>query len=211
MKYRHRGFTLIEVMVAVMIAAILAVMAFTAMSQALDNRDRLRNRAARLTAVQATMRSFVQDFTQMQPRPVREPLGDGYQGALVSTAAAVPDVVFTRGGWSNPAGQPRSTLQRVRYSLRDGVLYRDHWVVLDAQLQPDPLPKRLLDGVKDFQVRYMDDARNWQTSWPPPSSGNAVNGITTNERTLRWRPIAVEVSLTLADWGTITRVIEVAG
>jgi general secretion pathway protein J len=123
----------------------------------------------------------------------------------------VPDVIFTRGGWSNPAGQPRSTLQRVRYSLRDGVLYRDHWVVLDAQLQPDPLPKRLLDGVTDFQVRYMDDARNWQTSWPPPSAGNATSGITTNERTLRWRPIAVEVSLTLKDWGTITRVIEVAG
>jgi general secretion pathway protein J len=211
MKRHSRGFTLIEVMVAVMIAAILAVMAFTAMSQALDNRDKLRNRAARLTSLQATLRSLEQDFSQMQPRPVREPLGDGYQGALVSTAATVPDIIFTRGGWSNPAGQPRSTLQRVRYSLRDGVLYRDHWVVLDAQLQPDPLPKRLLDGVKDFQLRYMDDARNWQTSWPPLSAGSTANGTTTNERTLRARPIAVEVTLTLKDWGAIVRIIEVAG
>jgi general secretion pathway protein J len=211
MKRRARGFTLIEVMVAVMIAAILAVMAFSAMSQALDNREKLRVRAARLMSVQAAMRSLVQDFSQMQPRPVREPLGDGYQGALLSTVATVPEVIFTRGGWSNPAGQPRSNLQRVRYSLRDGVLYRDHWVVLDAQLQPDPLPRRLLDGVKDFQLRYMDDARNWQTSWPPPSAGSTANGSTTNERTLRWRPIAVEVTLTLKDWGTITRLIEVAG
>ena len=30
-------------------------------------------------------------------------------------------------------------------------------------------------------------------------------------RYLRWRPVAVEVTLRLTDWGTITRLIEVAG
>jgi general secretion pathway protein J len=202
---RSRGFTLIEVLVAVLIAAILAVMAFTAMREALDHRELLRTRSARLAAVQTVMRIFVQDFSQMQPRPVREPIGQGYQPAMEGTAGS-PEVTFTRGGWSNPAGAQRSTLERVRYVLRDGVLIREHWNVLDAQLLPDPVPRTLLDGVQEFQVRYMDDSRSWQDSWPPQSSVNI-----TGERQLRWRPIAVEVRITLKDWGTLTRLIEVAG
>ncbi len=203
----QRGFTLIEILVAVMIAAILAVMSFGAMREALDHRAVIRARTQRLAALQSTMRSLVQDLSQMQPRPVRDTVGDTYQPALLGATAASPEIVFTRAGWSNPAGTQRSTLQRVRYALRDGVLYRDYWTVLDAQLDPLPVSIKVLDDVTDFQVRYMDDGRNWQTSWPPVS---ATTGITT-ERQKRWRPVAVEISLTLKDWGTLTRLIEVAG
>lgn len=203
---RQRGFTLVEIMIAVFIAAIVSVMAFGAMSEALAHRTIIRERAARLVALTNTISSLTRDLGQMQPRPVREPIGSGYQPALRGATAATPEIIFTRGGWSNPVGNARSTLQRVRYVLRDGVLYREYWVVLDAQLEPQPVSRRLLEGVKDFQVRYMDDGRNWQASWPPATpSGNS------GPRELRWRPIAVEVSLTLNDWGTITRVIEVAG
>lgn len=203
---RSRGFTLVEVMVAVAIAAILAVMTFSAMREGLEHRELIKARAARLAAVQATMRSFVQDFSQIQPRPVREPLGQGYQPAVTGATAANPQVAFTRGGWSNPVGNPRSTLQRVRYVLSEGVLFREHWNVLDAQLQPDPVRRTMLDGVQDFQVTFMDDSRAWQATWPPQ---NTINVDT--ERTWRSRPIAIQVTLTLADWGTLVRVIEVAG
>jgi general secretion pathway protein J len=203
---KNRGFTLIEILIAVTIAAILAVMAFSAMRQALDNRTLIQTRSARLLAVQTTLRNLVQDLSQMQPRPMRDPLGDSHLAALIGATAASPEITFTRGGWTNYAGTPRSSLQRVRYALRDGALYRDYWLVLDPQLDPLPMSRKLLDGVKDFQVRYMDDSRNWQQSWPPTSvAGSAA------ERELRWRPIAVEISLTLDDWGTLTRLIEVAG
>jgi general secretion pathway protein J len=206
---RSRGFTLIEILVAVLIAAILAAMAFGAMREALDHRETIRVRTARLAAVQATMRSLVQDFSELQPRPVREPIGSGFQAALIGATSASPEVVFTRGGWPNFAGEPRSSLERVRYALRDGTLYRDHWTVLDAQLEPQPVSRKLLDGVKDFQVRYMDNARNWQVAWPPQSL-TGPNGAT-SQLQLRWRPIAIEVTLELKDWGTLTRLIEVAG
>jgi general secretion pathway protein J len=200
-----RGFTLVEIVVAVLIAAILAVMAFTAMQEALENRERVRASAARLAALQATMRTFVQDFSQLEPRPVREPVGEGYQPAVAGSAGAGTQVAFTRGGWMNPAGTQRSTLQRVRYELRDGALYRDYWTVLDAQLEPVPASRRLLEGVRAFRLRYMNDGRQWQEDWPPPTLGG-----TRSERELRWRPIAIEVTLELEDWGTVTRLIEVA-
>jgi general secretion pathway protein J len=207
----QRGFTLIEVLVAIAIAAILSVMAFTAMSEALNHRETIKARAARLAAVQTTMRSFVQDFSQIQPRPVREPIGQGYQPAVAGGVNGTPEVAFTRGGWSNPAGAERSTLQRVRYIAVDGVLYREHWLVLDSQLSPDPVRRTLLDGVVEFRVSFMDDSRTWQDSWPVGRSTVPAGNAASQERQLRGRPIAVRVTLTLEDFGTLTRVIEVAG
>lgn len=203
---RARGFTLIEVLVACAIAAILAVMAFAAMTQAIQNRERVRAAQARLAAVQFTVRNLVQDFSQLAPRPVRVPVGEGYEAALVGNSATSSAVTLTRTGWNNPAGVQRASLQRVRYQLRDGVLYREFWTVLDAQSDPQPVARPLLDRVTAFTVRYMGDGRQWREDWPPPQP-NSENEL----RFLRWRPIAVEVTLQLQDWGTIRRVIEVAG
>lgn len=202
----QRGFTLVEIMVAVLISAILAVMAFEAMQQALNNRASVRSAEQRVRDVQNAMRSFVQDFSQLAPRPVREPLGSDYQPAVLARTTTATEVSFTRGGWMNPAGLSRSTLQRVHYVLREGRLYREHWMVLDATLEPQPRSKPLLDGVRSFRLRFMNDGRNWQDDWPPPAPSNPPD-----ERWLRWRPIAVEVTLELDDWGRLTRLIEVPG
>jgi general secretion pathway protein J len=203
---RQRGFTLIEILIASAIAAILAAMAFIAMEEALQNRERVRTAQARLVAAQFTMRSLVQDFSQLAPRPVRMQVGEGYAAALTGVPGAAAQVTLTRGGWSNPAGIQRSSLQRVRYELREGVLYRDYWMALDASVDPLPVQRALLDGVEGFTLRYMNDGREWQDNWPPPQSGEE-NQL----RFQRWRPVAVEVTLQLTDWGTITRLIEVPG
>ena len=79
-------------------------------------------------------------------------------------------------------------------------------MVLDAQLEPQPQSKELLSGVRSFRLRFMNDGRAWQEGWPPPSLSNPPD-----EQWLRWRPIAVEVTLELEDWGTLTRLIEVPG
>jgi general secretion pathway protein J len=206
----NRGFTLIEVLVAIAIAAILSVMAFTAMREALSHRETIKASAARLAAVQATMRSFVQDFSQIQPRPVRQPIGAGYLPAVSGGTTSLPEMAFTRGGWPNPAGAERSSLQRVRYVVTEGVLYREYWLVLDSQLSPEPVRRTMLDGVLEFRVSYMDDSRTWQDSWPVGSTVTSTAGNTSQERLMRSRPIAIRVTLTLQDYGTLTRVIEVA-
>jgi general secretion pathway protein J len=200
---RQRGFTLIEILIAVAVAAILAVMAFEAMQQALKSRERIKEHAARLQSLQFTMRSFVQDLAQLSARPVREPLGGEFQPAVEGGT----EFVFTRGGWTNPVGLERSTLQRVRYVLREDKLYREYWLVLDAQLEPAPIPRLLLDGVLNFKVRYMNEGREWQDIWPPASQ--AGGALTMRE--LGRRPLAVELTLETKDFGVLTRIIEVPG
>lgn len=202
----QRGFTLVEILVASAVAAILAAMAFVAVNDALRNREQLREAQARLIALQFTVRTLVQDFSQLAPRPVRASVGEGYEPALAALGGLASEVHLTRYGWNNPAGIQRSNLQRVRYRLRDGVLYREYWLVLDAQLQPEPVERAVLDRVRSFAVRFMNDSRQWQDTWPPPQPGGDEQ-----MRFQRWRPIAVEVTLDLEDMGVIRRLIEVPG
>ncbi|MEP7314724.1 MAG: type II secretion system minor pseudopilin GspJ [Pseudomonadota bacterium] len=203
---RLRGFTLVELLVALFITAIVATLGYTSINQAVSNREIVQQRQERLVAVQGAMRLFVQDFAQLAPRPVREPLGNTYQPALSTDSRSGVLVSLTRAGWANPAGVQRATLQRVRYVLEDGRLRREYWTVLDAMLDPPPRKRELLDRVKSVKFRYMDDGHTWREQWPP-----AVLSTTPTPQDLRWRPIAVEVTLELEDWGKLTRIIEIAG
>lgn len=198
---RSRGFTIVELMVAMLITSIVFALGYGALNQALGNRETIAAQAARLQAVQGAMRNLVQDFSQLAPRPVRDPLGAVHQPALLGTPVGA---TLTRGGWMNPAGGQRSTQQRVRYVLEEGRLYRENWMALDATIDPPPARQLLLEDVRSFTLRYMDQGRAWQDTWPGPSSGPSAS-----ESVLRSRPIAVEVTIELADWGRIVRLVEV--
>ncbi|MEY4761396.1 MAG: hypothetical protein RLZZ200_1252 [Pseudomonadota bacterium] len=202
---RTRGFTLVELLVAVFITTILFALGYGAINQAVQNRSTLEASQDRVLAVQKAMRSFVQDFSQLVPRPVRQPLGEGYLPAVQSGSR--PELVsFTRGGWTNPAGVQRPALQRVRYRFENGTLHRDYWSALDATLDPQPRSQVLLEDVKSVSLRYMDSSRAWVERWPASEAGSGAP-----MRELRGRPIAVEITLELNDWGKLVRLIEVPG
>lgn len=116
-------------------------------------------------------------------------------------------VAFTRMGWANPAGIQRPAEERVSYRLVNGVLERLHWPELDVTEATTPIRRDLLDHVKSVTFRYLTEARQWTDQWPPIS--NIPLSPLAGNRTLRMRPIAVEVTLELDDWGTIVRIIEV--
>jgi general secretion pathway protein J len=209
MRMRSRGFTLIELLVAMFIAAIMFAIGYGAINQALNHHDALAEQQKRLMELQTAVRVMEQDFVQLQPRPVRQPVGDGWLPALLgqSDPTAQPMLQLTRGGWSNPTGLQRPGLQRVAYFFEKNTLRREYWTVLDPTLQNTTLKRDLLTHVKAVSFRYMDVSRQWQTQWPPA----AVAGATGQESSLRMRPIAVEITLDTEDWGKLVRTIEVAG
>jgi len=132
--------------------------------------------------------------------------GSGFGTVTAIAGTTAPAVTFTRGGWTNPAGLPRSELQRVSYVIENGALIRQYVVELDATPN-DPMVRRLLvDHVKNFSIRYMDAGHQWRPDWPPNALGGGTQGFV-----LRARPVAVEISLELEDWGILVRHIEVPG
>jgi general secretion pathway protein J len=237
---RNFGFTLVELLVALFITAIMFLIGYRALDQAFRSRKQVDEQSARLIAVQQALRTLEQDFELLQPRPVRQLNGDGYLPAIVSSGNAgsafgdptstfstsipssaptstlgsittlngggQPLVSFTRGSWTNPAGLPRSELQRVSYTVENGALMRSYTTELDATLSVIPTKRQLVDHVKRFGLRFMDAGHNWQTQWPVPTLG-----VGQQDLMLRIRPVAVEVTIELEDWGVLMRHIEVAG
>jgi general secretion pathway protein J len=220
---RTQGFTLIELLVAVLITAIMFAMGYGALSQALSSRKQVEAQSERLSKLQQAFRIIEQDIELIQPRPVRDLAGNGYLGAVyvdqnalavggsaaAGTTAApngVVQVSFTRGSYANPAGLPRSELQRVSYLVRDGRLIRQQVPVLDATPATTPEERELIDQVELLGLRYMDESRSWSDPWPTAPLQRQSPAVQ-----LRARPIAIEVTLKLKDYGVLTRIFEVVG
>lgn len=165
-----RGFTLLEVVVAIAILAGMFVVALETFRAASDGRDRLAEEATRLEAQQRALTFLTLDFEQLIARPVRDALGD-YQPALMSLDNGV---ALTRLGWANPFDlRSRSQLQRVEYQLINNQLLRRYWPALDSTTGIEPVESVLLEEVESIQVRFLYQPPNgdmaWQEIWPDPS------------------------------------------
>jgi len=244
------GFTLIEVMVALLILGIMSALGYGTYRAARISAERTEEALKRSREIEFGMRMMVQDLAETVPRPVRDIMGQTRKPAMQGTggfgtlsvpsgssagsglgsgsgmsfssqsftsqsfnsgsglasgssATVAPLVDLTRAGWSNTAGQQRSTLQRVSYSMVNDVLKRSYQVNLDTVQGNTPVVQDLFTGVKAVQLRYLDGNQTWQSQWPPPTLGQPDS--------LWTRPVAVELIIEFKDWGRIRRLIEVAG
>lgn len=199
---RSMGFTLIEVLVAMAVFGVLTILAYMSLGQTLANADMLTERMDRLQAIQRTMRYLSNDLAAAAPRPVRSELGDTHMPPVMVSAANDFALAVTHGGWSNPAGLPRSTQQRSVYLLEDGKLFRVYYNVLDSTFSNNAISTEILDGVERLEFRLLQDNGQETNQWPPTGTQGASAE--------RLRPRAVEIILTLEGEGEIRRIIEVA-
>jgi len=256
---RHAGFTLVEILVALLILAIMAGLGYSTYRTARISAERTELSLQRSREIEFGMRVMASDFAQLSPHPVRDLLGQGRlpafrgtpgAGSVTVTSAslggagssggsggglsfdsgsnnspglsfnsgssfgsttdpnAVSMVDLTRAGWSNTAGQQRSTLQRVSYALVGDVLKRSYQSNMDTVQGNKPVVQDLLTGVKGVQLRYLDGNQSWQNLWPETST---IQGGSSATADLQSRPVAVEIIVQFSDWGAIRRVVEVAG
>ena len=203
MRVQVRGFTLLEVLIAVAIFVIVGALAMGGYNELVKQSDIVESSNKRSRQVQSAIQRLVQDFATLEPRPVREPLGESFRPALRADARSEELAELTHSGWSNPAGMPRSTLQRVIYRVEDKKLVREYWYVLDRTMSGEPASAVVLNNVERATFRFLDNNRRWHEQWPP--IGYSAPDV------LRLRPIAVEITLELEDWGEIKRLVEVAG
>ncbi len=253
----QRGFTLLELLVAIGVFAVMSIMAYGGLKTVLDSRQQTDAQAKRLAAVQLTFLRLERDIEQMTDRGIRDEYGDPQPPLLAVSAGTSGDdssifsntdsnstsstfssssssfnssntsgtthVEFTHAGWSNPANEPRSTLQRVGYTLKDKRLLRAYWVVLDRAQDSQPIQTVMLDKVKSMEWRFLDNTGNWQIQWPlmaptaaqappVPAAPQAPQApAPVPSQTLSQLPRAVEVTLELEDMGRLTRLFSVPG
>ncbi len=156
------GFTLLELLVALSIFAIIAVLAYGGLGTVLDQQILTEESAERLADLQKTYLIVQRDVEQLVPRPIRDQFGD--QQAALSGATQLQ---LTRGGWRNPLNNPRSSLQRVSYALEEQQLIRYSWLVLDRAQDSEPREQVLASQITAMRIRYLDGNAAWKEQWPP--------------------------------------------
>lgn len=221
---KQRGFTLVEVMVAMAITAVASVMAF----YGVDSAIRL-SRSAEVEAdyLRQTNRAFdilARDFRQVIGRQVRDPAGFSKEDAFFLDNNSEPQLRFSRVGWTNPepARFQRSQLQRVHYHYDGEKLLRSSWQMMDRYDDSKTQEVVLLDKVTAFSVRVLkqpdisemsqlgsnvfinikptgDDG--WVEQWPALEQAGGYEASSA-------LPMAVEIKITLERWGEIRRVFE---
>ena len=192
------GFTLLELLIALAIFAIIGIAAFSGLDTSLALRTQVEQNSQRLGEIQFAFQLLERDLEQAVARPIRDAYGS-QQPALQANNGS--DVLFTltRTGWDNPLNATRSQLQRVEYQLRERTLWRVFWPGLDGTGEANE--SALLSGIDAFRVRWLNPARQWQNNWPEPTDSVATRDTL---------PLAVEVQLLLNDWGDITRLLALA-
>jgi general secretion pathway protein J len=192
---RAKGFTLLELLVALAVFAMVSLMAYSGLRTVLQSKQQTEQHAVRIQHLQSAILMLERDISQFVSRGIRDDYGDT-QPAMRTADLGTILLEFTHAGWRNPTGMARSTLQRVAYGIEEEVLTRFSWTVLDRAQESTPYKVALLDGVREMRLRYLDEAHEWHDQWPP--AGLAQGGAVPT-------PSALEVSLVLEDMGEIRR------
>ena len=182
---RAGGFTLVEALVALVVLAIVAVLAYRGTAALATGEAQLAAESARWRTLDAVFTRLEADLRQALPRPARH--GERREAAW----SAQPDdpagntaLVFSRAG-PEFALEPGAAGQRIGYRLRDGSVEVLFWPQLDNLRDRAPAAYPLIEGVVGFRVQALGDDGRWADRWPL----RAQDGL----------PRAVRVEVTLDD------------
>lgn len=208
---RGRGFTLLEVLIAVAITATIGVAASQLLRGVIDAKQATDMRSQQLASLQRFNAVVSRDIEQWIDRSVRDNFGETIPSLMLDQGDYA--IEWTRAGWRNPPiGETRrSELQRVAYrteSIRSDVcepalvqlqawgidapdhdcLVRYYWSVLDRASDSQPQAQVLLFQIDRFELDVLveQDASsdNPARDWYSAWPGLAEGGT---NKAIRWR------------------------
>ncbi|MBQ4801053.1 type II secretion system minor pseudopilin GspJ [Pseudoalteromonas sp. MMG006] len=176
---KQRGFTLLEVMVALGILAFVIIATHQILDSTTKAKEASDEKIAELNGLQTTFRLMDQDFSQMTKRAVRNESGDVQEQYLLAGRYVLESqydgIAFVRDGWVNPINLlPRSELQAVGYRVLDDNLERVYRVYVDQLDNMEPRVQRILENVEDLKFEFLDDKNAWQEQWEIKALPKAV-------------------------------------
>jgi general secretion pathway protein J len=196
---RRGGFTLVELLVALAIFAILAAFAYRSLGAMLDSRVALERESRKWRDVTLFVGRLERDLGAVLERPATGASGT-LQAALSSSieaGASREGLGFTRSGVAlqeNSLAAP----QRIAYRRVEDRIERLTWAGVDAAPRDEPRAVTLLSGVAALTFRYLDPRNGeWRPSWGLPGSNETL-------------PAAVEATLQLGSGERIVRLVDLA-
>ena len=203
MKLRHRGFTLIEVLIAITLFAVMSGLAYRGLASILNAKERVTQENTKWRGVAMFFARLEGDLLAAVPRPIRDSnnlQAEAFIAKPVFSKENEGQLMFTRMGLPGAEGVLAAP-QRYGYRLKDRTIETLVWPVLDQGQRTVPAVYPVLDGVTALRMRYLNATNQWVDSWPV--------GVA-NPATAPRLPKAVEVSLTLESGEELTRLMLVS-
>ena len=159
-----RGFTLVEMLVALLGFGLLAAAATGILNLTLRDRAALAQNTETITEIQLARAIIRADLSQVVQRPVRDAFGATAATGLTGGEAGKPLLAFVRRGWDNPGREARSSLQYVEY-VRDGAqLMRRSRPYLDPTPETPVTAAPLLTNLRAVSVNFLSHGQ-WAERW----------------------------------------------
>ena len=200
---KQRGFTLLELLVALAIFAVIYVVAHGTLAGILSGSQALTAEQQRWQRLDTAFTLMQEDLHFACARRIRDASGFSqppFTGQQTDTrAVSLPSMEFSRTGIRVLASDRETGDRRLAYRLKDGILYREIWPTLDRKFDATPVDDRLLADVTQFDVRFLGHEGQWLSSWPDYQHQEEI------------MPVAVEVTLDTKGGDSVKRIFLVNG
>ncbi|WP_017444452.1 type II secretion system minor pseudopilin GspJ [Gayadomonas joobiniege] len=200
-KQANSGFTLIEMLLAFTIFALMGMAGFSILNNTVNSNEASIKHSEALNKLQRSMLIIERDLMQMAHRMVRvqgeikpQPRTIAHGELILESESEV--LAFRRNGWLNPLNiLPRSQIQSLAYRVRDEQLERLYFNYPDPVKGEDYKIQVLMDQVKSLHFEFYDsNSKKWLTEW---SEAKLPGGI--------------KIVIEHTDLGALERVFALAG
>src|SRR5258706_8092174 len=194
---RGVGFTLVELLVALAIFAIVTGFAYRGLNAMLESREALESESRKWRDVALFVGRIERDLGAVLARRAIGVSGTPLApvSSVIESTASSDGLALTRSG-SPLQESALAAPQRLAYRLRDGNVERLVWTSVDASPREEPAAVAVLKRVNGLGFRFLDASGEWRPSWGLPGSAETVP------------PAAIEITLTLASGESIVRLID---
>jgi len=188
---KRSGFTLLEILIAIAIVALLALMGYRALSALSESESRLSAEATKWRTLDLFFARLEADLREAVPRPARSGAASEPAWLAAVDAAGNGALAFSRAG-PDFAIDPGSVGQRLGYRLRNGSIEVLYWPGYDRPRDGEPAAYALLSDVTQFRLSYLTATGIWVDNWPIggdadlPRATRVIVTLASGEETERW-------------------------
>ncbi len=165
---RSRGFTLVEVLVALLVLSIMAAMAWRGVDGIVRTRDASQRQLEQTLRLNTVLAQWQTDLAAVQDTGAVPPLI--FDGATLRLTRGTPEGVQVVAWSLKPESTDNAWRRWAGPSVTTGAALQDNWIASQQLLGGEPGQLRALEGVSQWQV-YFFQGNSWANA---QSTGNVA-------------------------------------